>query len=471
MKVLLTGTIPIDIFYPMGLLCLYSYVKARMPDIEIKIIECWDINTSPKELEAFAPDIFGISSMSQSYELACRAARTARELKPDLPIVLGGTHVSLLPEAFRRCFDIGVIGEGEDTLCELLKCFLSGKPTLEQLEKIDGLIFWREDKTYRTKVRMPVNLEQYPLMDYSPINKKMFKIKPIGTWGVWGVEGLIETSRGCPFRCIFCATSRFWGKPRFFPIEWVVQNILNLIVNYGCTHIQMTDDLFASSKKHLREMAEAFSKYKIQEKIELACSSRASIFDAEFCELIKAVGGTTVFFGFESGNERVLQLLKGESAKLAANYNAVKICYEGKLECWGSFVLGAPTETIDEMYDTLRFIQWSKKYKTRRMGIGILAPYPGSPIWELALKMGRVSLDMDFSQFILRRDIAVDGAFIEPERRLDFAKLWDDAQRVCHSFKWLKAWCLFKSNPLRTLLYLFQAPWPIIKRLFVPTMP
>lgn len=453
---------------PLSTLCLYSYLRARVPGVQIKMIHEWN-ETSLQSVREFGAQLVGISAFTPGYE---RATEIAKEIKASLPnvvTVVGGPHITHLPESFRTCFDIGVMNEGEDTLCELVQLYRDGKqPTKSELEKVDGIIFWDGSRIIQNKCRKPVDLNNYPLMDYSALSADLLSVRAIGAWGRFGVEAIIESSRGCPFRCIFCASTRFWKRIRYFPVPWVVENLKNLMA-LGVTHIHLSDDLFAGNKKRLREFAEAFRACGIQQKMQFNISCRASVFDEEFCDLLRDVGCTTIFFGFESGNTRVLKMLKGEQCSSFDNLRSVLICEKKRMECWGAVMIGSPTETESEMMDTVEFIRWCKKHKVRRVCVGITVPFPGTPLWDQCLADGTVSLDMDFNEFKMIQD--GKPMLVEETLLPAFYRIKDLANREAHYFKWNKAWTLFKSGPLRVFKFAIHSPWWIIKRMFDPTMP
>lgn len=470
MKLLLINICPNEIFYPTAMLCLYSYLKSKIKEIEIKIIAGWE-KAYYSDIIEFNPDIIGISVMTPEFEDATGIATNLKTFIPNTPIIIGGVHVTILPETIRKCFDIGVIGEGEETLYELVTLFEKYNGLfIENLKEVKGIIFWNGDNKIKTEYRKPLDLNNYPLIDYSIVPQEKFKIKPIGAWGRFGVEGLIESSRGCPFRCIFCASTRVWNGIRYFPIKWVVSNLITLI-NLGCTHIHLSDELFAANKKRLRQMIIDFTENKIQERVQLSVTARTSFFDEEFCDLLKAVGVTMIFFGFESNSHRVLQLLKGETCDKDDNCNAVKICYKKKMECWGAIMLGAPTETEEEMMETINFIKWCKKYKVRRICVGTLVPFPGTPVWDIAKDKGLVHENMDFTYFKTVINAVTEPLVAEDIIKPKYKEIRLRAIKAAHSYKWNKAWSLFKDSPSKTIRYAFEAPFWIVRRLFDATQP
>ena len=204
--------------------------------IDIKIVQ-EDIE---QEINGFRPDIIGISSLSTNYGMAIRCARIAKE--HGLPVIMGGQHISILPSTLTNDMDVGVIGEGEETIVDLVKLFYDkGNLDRNELENIDGVFFRRDGKlviTNKRKLIAPLDNVLMPARDLLAINEftNMF------------------TSRGCPYRCMFCSSSRFWDKVRLFSAEYVANEIEHLVKEYNVKTIGLWDDLFVVSKARIKQI-------------------------------------------------------------------------------------------------------------------------------------------------------------------------------------------------------------------------
>lgn len=334
-----------------------------------------------RKIERFQPQIIGISSVTQNFNLAKRYARVAKSHK--IPVIVGGVHISALPNSMSPHMDIGCIGEAEETMVELFEIFLDrGSFPKEQLKKIKGVVFWENGRLYVTEKRDPIgNLDSLPLPA-----RDVFKMEK---------HSYIFSSRGCPYRCTFCASSRFWGKVRFFSAEYVVKEIEELVNKYNVRMISFFDDLFVANKSRLKEIVNLMKKTKLPKKVKLTCSCTANRIDDETGRLLKEMNVLSVGMGLESGCERTLKYLKGNAFSLEDNFRAVKTLEKYGIKANASFVIGSPLETREEIMETYKFIQ---NNPLTLVDVYVLTPFPGTPIWAYAKERGLVSDDMDWDR-------------------------------------------------------------------------
>lgn len=375
MKVLLVNAInPEKIlearYPPLNLAYLASALRSDYDDtIEFKIIST-DFENA---LESFDPDVVGISSVSANYNIAKKYAKISKE--KGKTVLIGGVHISAIPKSMTKYMDVGIIGEGERTIVELFQ------KKFDDLETIKGIVFWKDGRLAATPAReMIENLDTIvmPARDLLDIGKHTFMF----------------TSRGCPYKCIFCCSSRFWKTVRFHSAERVVSEIKILVDKYKVNYIEMFDDLFIADKARLRKIVELMKKEKI--KVKIGCSARANIVDDETMKLLKEINVQKIVLGLESGNQRILTFLKGingnPTVTVEQNYNAVKIANKYGIAVNAGFVIGSPDETEEEIMDTLRLAETSG---VNHFEAYVLHPLPGTPMWELAKKKGLVD-DVDF---------------------------------------------------------------------------
>lgn len=368
--------------------------------IDIKIVQ-QDIE---QEINRFRPDLIGISSLSTNYGTAIRCARIAKE--HGLPVIIGGQHISLLPSTLTSDMDVGVIGEGEETLVDLVKLFCDkGNLDRNELEKIDGVFFRRDGKLVMTNKRKPIE----PLDNVPMPARDLFVINEFTN---------MFTSRGCPYRCTFCSSSRFWGKVRFFSAEYVVNEIEHLIKEYNVKTIGLWDDLFVVSKARLGQISNLLEKKGILGKVSLHIQARSDLIDNELAQLLKHMNVTMVGMGLESGCPATLEYLKGSKGRnitIDDHINAINILKDHGIWVAGSFIIGSPRESREDILQTLRFI------KEHQLAAGVtclLTPLPGTPLWDYAKMRGLVSDDTtwDWDNLCMAFESGKDKAIIVSEK-------------------------------------------------------
>jgi len=373
---------------PLNLAYLATYLKKQLKDkIKIKVVDINFENPLEKILQ-LKPDIIGISSMTVRYNYANKLAKQVkRNLK--VPIIIGGVHVSTCPESFSEFFDIGIAGEGEETTLELMKLFIKHKSfSPKYLQNIKGIIFWQNGKILKTEKRGLIDLDKLPIPNRKFLDKRYFlpKVSYNKIRGKRVIEAGMLTSRGCPYRCVFCSTSLFWNRVRFHSSERVAKEIGYLTKEFGVNYIVMYDDFFAITEERAQSIYDAMKKLGLIGRVNIACSLRANVVTDNLCRILKDMGVVTVNFGFESGSDRILRYLKAESVTVEQNKKAVILCRKYGFDVTGSFIVGSPGEKIEDMRKTLELIKWMNKQGAIELWCGVAKPYPSTQLWNYGVK-------------------------------------------------------------------------------------
>ena len=410
--------------YPnLGIGYLVASLKAEFGEtcFEFKIVT----SNIEKELDSFKPHLVGISAVSQNFGIARDYAQKSHDL--GIPVIMGGVHISFLPYTLSKAMDIGCVGEGEDTIVDLMRIFLAHRsfPSVD-LARIKGIVYRDADNvmhnTQPRSVRMDLDSLSMPDRDLLPISPHTYMF----------------TSRGCPYRCQFCASSRFWNNVRFFSAERVVAEIELLINCYQVKFISFFDDLFVADKQRFVKIVELLEQKGIVGKVKFSCSVRANTVTESVVQGLKRMGVVSVGMGLESGNQRVLSWLKGAGITVEQNYLAVELLNRYGIMSNASFVIGSPDETRDEMLDTLAFI--------KKSGLGLfdvynLTPFPGTPVWEIAMQRGVVSEDedMQWEKLNVNFEINKHAAIVLSDilSRKELISVYDKFRRyrLWHNFK------------------------------------
>ncbi len=373
----------INVFAPIGLGCLAASINKYLPQLETVLEE------SPEALIAKQPDIIGISSSTEFYNIAIQWAKRFKEVLK-LPIIIGGIHISLIPESMTDDFDVAVIGEGDITIVELLRSFVDNKGLeKKKLQSIPGLYFKLGKSVIKTSPR--------------PIIKDLNTLPPIN-WSQIPFyrenQSHIVSARGCPYKCSFCASQKFASQFRFYSAEKILNEIKYYIIDKGQGGITFYDDLFIANKKRLTELIGLMKECGLLGKCRFHGQVRANLITEETCQLLKELNFITVGIGLESFSDKILRYYNKTGITSETNQKAVELLSKYSIHVNPSMIFGAPIETKEDMLVTLRAIyhNFEKKFISS-MAWGVLRPYPGTAIWEVAKRQGIVSNNMDWNKF------------------------------------------------------------------------
>jgi radical SAM superfamily enzyme YgiQ (UPF0313 family) len=375
---------------PLGL----AYIAATLEreGVDVTIIDATVSDMSHQELGKVLhgnhPDVIGVTSTTSTIYDAMKTVMIARENCPDSVTVMGGCHITFTPvETMMACphLDMGVIGEGEATMSDLLKAVEGRKP----LSEVDGIVYRRGGEIIRNRPRRLIeNLDEIPF----PARHLL----PLDKYTVLGERtplGNIITSRGCPFQCIFCSSSQFYGRRfRARSPKNVVDEMEETATKYGIRSLEILDDTFTVDKKRAQGIAEEIIARGLE--VYWAFGSRADLITRDLLHLFKKAGCFIFYLGVESGSEKVLKTLK-KGITLDQVRAAIKWAKEAGLETVGSFIIGTPGETKEDVMRTFKF--------ARESGVDFaqftaMTPYPGTEIYEMAKEEGLLTTN-DWSDF------------------------------------------------------------------------
>ena len=428
-------------YMPLGLGYIASYLRKNLTKIEIKII-----NSSIEDhIKDFKPDIVGISSVTQNFNKAKEIAKICKS--KGLPVVMGGVHISSIPSCLNKDMDIAVLGEGEETFLQLVKLF-HGKWSQEELEKVDGIAYRNGEKLKYTSLRRLIDkLDELPFPARDLLGNK-------------SNEAYVFTSRGCPYKCVFCSSSHFWKKYRVFSASYVVEDLKDLLSHYPHVRtIKMFDDLFIADRVRLKEVVRLLKQEGLHKRCQFIISSTANLIDDEAIALLKEMNVSEVGMGLESGCETTLRYLKRGVVTVQDNINALKRLKASGIWVTGSFIIGSPNETKNDALKTLHFI---KTMPMDKITTYVLIPFPNTPFWNIAIEKGWVSTDdtndIDWSIFNTDFTVVSDKLPLLSNRmsRPEIKELLSVFRRQenYHAFRW--AIKIAIKRPSKLINYLLQ---------------
>lgn len=358
-----------------------SYLRKTLPNVEVRIFDGAIGEDPERGIREFQPNVVGVTATTPQAPVAYRLGDTIKRNWPDVLTVIGGIHVTVMPKEALEHFDVVVTGEGEKTFSQIVQRF--------QDKKSQRGIFEGE----------PVeNLDDIPSPAFDLINMPYYISHGRFLAGLKPPTIGLVTSRGCPFRCAFCYNSFRKTKVRRFSAKRVVEEILFLRKKYGINSVFFYDDEFLIDFQRIRDLSALFKKHGISEWIRWGCQVRATTVTVPLLKMIKDMGCVVLSVGLESGSERMLQYLKSGSTTLSKNEKALNIGKQVGITMGGSFIFGTPTETLEEMKQTFN---WAITHPTCKfIGILILAPFPGTKVWDLCIRKGVLPKNINYERLI-----------------------------------------------------------------------
>lgn len=404
---------------PLGLGYLASFILEKNNDVEIKVL---DTRIAKEEevgaLLADRYDLVGITVTSRTYREAVELTNRLKRSTFGTPVVFGGPHVSIMMEQVLHepLIDLAVYGEGELTFDELVKLLKSGKDITDErnLKEIRGLIYRENGQAARTDARELI---------------KDLDALPFPAFHLFGVERYpgkypIITSRGCPFSCVFCASSLIWGRKwRARSPENVIAEVQYIISNFGPKPVDFHDDGFNMSLQRVNAICDLF----INEKIKIPWGVRGlrvDMVDAETARKMRRAGCSHVAIGVESANRQVLEKIRKKES-IEQVKEGVKYLRAAGIDVIGHFMIGNPGETLETVKESIKFAQECGFIKAL---FGTAVPFPRTDLWNYVQKHGEFLVEPDCTRFEeLEPRIIFDTPEFGKEQRLVAVKLAEKA--------------------------------------------
>ncbi len=380
MKILLVQPPPRRIEYesiivpPLGLAYLAAVLETREHDVRIldAFAERQSWTDFEKAVQGAGADLIGIGGMTPVIDNTHRAVKICRPCCKHL--VIGGPHVTLSKDHLFEEFpevDYAVYGEGEETLAELVE-------HLDQKKEARGIA--------GTVDRHAVNPSRPPVQDLDRLPFPARHLLPSRRYSYLFAKRkrvtTMFTSRGCPYQCIFCDKAVFGSKCRMRSAENVLNEIGEILGRFKDISIIFYDDLFTLNKERVIRICQGILERRF--KFDWKCEGRVDRIDREMLGWMKRAGCSMIAYGVESGNQAGLDYL-GKNTKVEDIRKAFRLTRESGIGTMAYFILGIPVETFQ---DEIRSIEFAKEIDPDYVQFSILSPFPGTPLYNAAVKDG-----------------------------------------------------------------------------------
>lgn len=366
---------------PLGLLYNASYLEKNGISVKVYDVRARNLSLSDilKEIKKESPKVIGLSAMTSSIRSAVElATKIKKKFDKNEPLIaFGGAHLSADLDFIRRfpVFDFGVAGEGELLFTKLVKQVLKG-------ERVSGLYIENPIQDL-DKLPFPARHLINKLDYYGAVNEDCSEEEKLKT-----IDASLIGSRGCPFSCSFCSRPVHKKFYRARSPENIVQEMEEIYDDYGGRYI-FVDDTLTLNRVNTVNLCQLL--IKTGKKFRWMAMTRASCVDKKMIKLMAQAGCCDLFFGVESGNERIRNVVIKKNVKDKEIFQAVKWCRKYGIQSNLFLMLGFPGETPKEIEDTVNF---GKKVQADFIGIHITVPLPGAEIFEVAVKEGKLDKDV-----------------------------------------------------------------------------
>ncbi len=326
-------------------------------------------------------DVVCTGGLSRDFHKLKEVIDTARRINPQIITVVGGGIISSDPRTAMRVLDadIGVIGEGEITICELARALDGGQTYAD----IPGLIY--KDGGNGLVITPPrseiADIDSIPFPDFDGFD--------YGQWVRLSGAGLVLTDRSCPFRCTFCfhPTGEKYRQRSF---DDIFKEIDFQVEHYQVKCIGLSSELFAITRKRVVNFCNRIKNYHIS----WSCCLRVCDVDAEMLQLMKTAGCVKIIFGLESADNSILKSMR-KGITVSQITHALKLTYDANLMIEGGFIFGDINESKETVANTLSF--WRQHNDMHYLNLAMISVFPGSFLYKHACNAGIIK---DQEQFL-----------------------------------------------------------------------
>jgi radical SAM superfamily enzyme YgiQ (UPF0313 family) len=365
---------------PLGLGYLASYLESngfRVDILDLTILNIPNV-TLFQLIKKNAPLLVGLTALTPYYVNMKELSLEIKKQIPDIPVVLGGVHVSALPrETLDECdADFVVIGEGEETLLELARKIKEHG----DLSDVDGIAYKKGREVIVNKPRELINdLNSLPMPAWHKIDPRRYPPVPHGFIKKQKYVAPIISTRGCPYKCSYCASCQFWGQRiRFRSPSMVVDEMEYLYNTFQIREFHFWDDNLTLNRQHILGICKEILRRRLSVTMTTPNGLRVDTLNRSILRVMKKAGFYHLTFSVESGSPRILRESNKVTNLRTIAHNTL-IAKEIGFTLSSFFMLGFPNETLESIQKTIKF---AKSLPFDQRLFFLLKPLPGSQLFD-----------------------------------------------------------------------------------------
>ena len=433
---------PINLCY-LGAIAQKAGHTVQIIDGEAEQLSCLEML---KRVRDFDPDLIGMTATTSFFDTVSDYAKIFKS-ELSSKIVVGGPHITYFKEqVFYSWFDYFVIGHCENTFASFLKA----------PHKTPGIIYREHGKPVFTGNALGTpNLNALPCPLRASLRHERYQMHIRGRLKRYTA---MMMSRGCPFKCVFCSTSIYGNKVTKRSVDSVIEEIQD-ILSMGIEHIYFTDDTLTLDRQFILDVCKAILHYNL--KFTWESSTRANLVDSGLLGTMREAGCVRLSFGLESADEGVRDIIR-KNVPLSAYKRANRLTNRHDIDTVNSVMLGLPGDTRETIHKTIEYVRECREIKHATFGIAI--PYPGSEMWDMAVKgeHGLKLLTKDFSKYQRYGSAVMEVNGMKPQELLDLQKY--GLMRIY--FVWWRILPVIQRFGIKALIKpFFSSLWGVIKKL------
>lgn len=406
-----TGKVSVMAFPPLGIQTLAPVLRQR--GHTVRMFDTCHPQMKAQHIAAAAtaekPNAIGLSFLSATtYPAAVEMARALKQCVPQTPIIMGGPFASMNADRIlRACPYVDSVGVGEGE--ELLPDYLNH---LDNPGEVAGLVWRHRQEPVRNAPRPLIqDLDQYPYADRCTLPIEYIESLPLDVPAVLSLDRFctMQTSRGCPFSCIYCDIPALSGGRWRSRSPAHVLGEMQQLHNAGYRSVYLTDDHFLVNRKRLTAICEGIIERKLE--FHWGCEGRVDSAAVDQLPLMKRANCDFLAFGIEAGTQKVLDRLNKRQTLEQVTRAVAQAKRHGIRRVHGFFVIGSPGETKKEIMASFRF---AARLELDTFGFNRLCVYRGTPLWRQYVERGIIDDELDWDKWFKCSDID-ETALIGPE--------------------------------------------------------